>query len=132
MRNKVTFISALILSFTALLTLSSCDQDDPYYSPLVGGWISSYDNAGPINVYNYDYYNEYYFYDNGTGQYCYYDNYRNLVAISFVWTSYNDNYVNIRYETGDSFNFYYHFINGYLEFSNQSNFATYTGYSPRY
>lgn len=130
MRSKLTSLFSVILCVSALLSLSSCEEDDTYYSPLVGAWYANYDNYGPIYNNNIQYYNSYFFYGNGTGFYQYYDVRGQWTGMQFTWNSYNDDYVIITYQTGFTQTFYYQFNRKYLELSGDPNFISYTGYAP--
>lgn len=62
------FLSFLAFAFMAV-ALSSCNDDDYYYSPLIGDWVLVADDYGPVvedqSIFS--------FYGDGTGIYTEYD-----------------------------------------------------------
>lgn len=127
MKKSVYSLFAIIFGFSALFALTSCENDDPSTSPLIGTWSAFEDNAGPIYSTD-DIFNKFTFYSNGTGTYEYFNDRGEWRGESFKWTSMNNDWVELVYSDGERTNAYYRFSNGVLEFSQTQNFRIFTRY----
>lgn len=104
-------LTAIIL-VVASLSFSSCsDEDDPYYSPLVGAWqLSDYSGDG-------NYYLEgLVLYDDGSGYVTGYNDYGAYDSWDIWWSSLNGSILQVTFTDGygDSWTYYYNFNGGYL------------------
>lgn len=111
-------IYTLMMMFTLMVALSSCG-DDYYYSDLLGRWqkVSVIEND-----YEYDLargeYEEYVFFDNGTG--LYQNEYG--TRVDFWWDEYGHDRVHIRFSDGIVEDLYYRFEGSYLIMSDTPSF----------
>lgn len=129
MKKKLLTILATLFCFTSLISLSSCEEDDPYYTYLPGTWASVYDERGPIYYNDVIRYDKYIFYDDGYGKVEFYERGTNrFVYTEFRWRSYGGDWLEIDYQGGGSDKFYYRFNQMYLELSQDSYFSHYRGY----
>lgn len=108
LRISFPVIIMLALSFT----LSSCtDEDDPYYSPLVGDW-GLVDYVGPGNFFL----NGLSLYSDGSGYVTGYNDYGALDGWEVWWATYAGSTFQITFTDGygDIWSYYYDFNNGEL------------------
>lgn len=97
----------LLLTVVALAGFTSCDddEDNPYNSPLVGGWVLD----TPY------YPDQFIFYDNGTGEYSGYNELGYLDSWAITWQSWDRQQLSIYFpQSGDQWDYYYRFQGGYL------------------
>lgn len=82
---KVKNLVIIAIVAVTACAFASCDRnddpfyyyDDPYYTGLLGTWDYAYNQYGVIsNPYSVD---SFAFYNDGTGNYAYYDNYGNWI-----------------------------------------------------
>lgn len=97
-------ISLLLVMFVSLFTTTSCDDDHHYYNPIVGNWSLT----DPVDAY----YNEYYFYPDGTGIY-YIDDYYGESTYYFTWETYHS-YLYVYFNTGETWTYRWDFRYGCL------------------
>ncbi len=132
MRKVYNRIMMMMVALAATVALTSCEPDDGYYSYVAGTWTAEYagDSEGEYNLdeYNID---QYSFYDNGTGIYSYYNDYRQWVSVRFEWSDSGRNTLTLWYEDGINDRLYYDFDRvGYLVLSHSPSLMPYTGYRP--
>lgn len=121
-------IFALILTVVAGASLSSCDDDDMYYNPLVGYWQLVESGGQPVYDYQVDYYT---FYSNGSGMYSFYDNYGQFWQEPFYWMDNGYDQLSIQYDNPSfgTVTCYYRYDGRYMYFSTDPSFYYYTVYA---
>ena len=123
----------LLVFFIALISSLSACNDEPHYdyvdetyrTGLVGVWDYAYNERGPIT--NPHYIDSFSFSPDGSGYYAYEDDFGDWVNVPFSWCSYNYNFLEIYYYSGEVVSTYYYFDRGYLVFGDA---YTYSGYAP--
>lgn len=80
MSNRLQFI-ALMATVFMTLALTACDENDEYYSPLVGGWVLVADDYGPVYMYQ----NSFEFHADGTGTYTDFDEWGYEYTYNIFW-----------------------------------------------
>lgn len=73
---------AIMLVVAVGVSVSSCDDEEYYFSDLVGSWQLVESGGQPVYDYQVDYYT---FYSDGTGCYSYYDRRGHLWDEPFLW-----------------------------------------------
>lgn len=68
MSNRSSLLATLAIVFISL-AFTACDDDEYYYSPLVGDWILVADDYGVVDAYQ----STFQFYADGSGVYTDYD-----------------------------------------------------------
>lgn len=130
MKSKMNRIAksmgVLAVLAVVAMALSSCNSR--YFSPVEGYWCAFYNEHGELR-FETDY-DEYHFNGDGSGYYGYYDDYGNWRVMSFTWDDFG-RYVEFYFPDGGTSYLYYQFVDGYLEFSADSYFYSYTGYYRR-
>lgn len=102
----------LIAALALILTVSSCTQeDDPYYSPLVGGW-QLVDYSGPGTYYI----SALMLYSDGTGYVSGEDSYGYPQTWNVQWSSFSGSSLTIYFNDayGTQWSYYYNFSGGEL------------------
>lgn len=112
---------------TTLMTFTSCDEDNPFYSPLVGEWELLEDRYGVVSQNMVD---RFIFKDNGTGYYEGYNEYGQWDRWLISWSSYSDYRLTIRFEHGENWYFYWDFEGDYLYLYEDGNRMNYYVYRP--
>ena len=130
MTNKLKLkFFALMLTVLAGASLSSCDDLDFYGDELVGAWGLVESGGQPVYDYQTDYYT---FNRDGSGYYSYYDRYGQLWDEPFTWSVRMGSTLYLQYDNpqlGDV-TCYYSYEHGYMYFSTDPSFNSYTVYSP--
>lgn len=111
-RNKAfRALFCVLLTFLTISATSCSDEDDPYYSPLVGDW-ALVDYAGPGNFYI----DGLSLYSDGTGYVSGYNDYGVPDSWFVMWSSFNNSTLMITFTDGygDTWSYYYDFNNGEL------------------
>ncbi len=129
MTNKLAIrLFALLLTIVAGASLSSCDEDDPYFSDIVGSWHLVESDGQPVYDYQTDYYS---FYSNGSGTYAYYDTFGHFWQETFSWQSFNGEQLVLYYDNPNfgTVSCYYRYDGRYMYFSTDRSFYSYTVYS---
>lgn len=110
---------------------SCCEDDDRYYSPLVGSWELLEDSYGIVPQYEIDYFH---FYSDGRGVYEAYDNHGYLCNWDFWWDNYGryENTVEIRFHDGTTWTYYWELYRGYLYLYDYWDDRNYLIYRPLY
>lgn len=79
-KNRTSLIAALLIAVVAALSLTSCDDDDPYYGdPLVGQWTLTAPLFDEWDA------TQFVFYPDGTGTLSQYDQYYEWVTYPISW-----------------------------------------------
>ncbi|MDE6523987.1 MAG: hypothetical protein K2L66_00355, partial [Paramuribaculum sp.] len=72
----------LLAIAVAIVTFGSCsDENDYYWSPLIGDWVLVADEYGPVDTDQ----NIFSFYSDGSGQYVDYDNWGQSYTYDIYW-----------------------------------------------
>lgn len=125
---KRTVIFPILIAITTLLVFTSCDdEDNPFYSPLVGEWELLEDRYGivPQNMID-----RFIFNDNGAGYYEGYNEYGKWDRWLISWSSYSDYRLVVRFEHGDNWYFYWDYDGDYLYLYEDGNRMNYYVYRP--
>ncbi|MDE7125741.1 MAG: hypothetical protein K2O12_04600 [Muribaculaceae bacterium] len=112
----------LLTAISAAVTLGSCtNEDDPYYSPLVGGW-QLVDYAGPCSYYL----SGMMLYGDGSGYVSGEDDYGFPQTWSIQWSSYSGNSLTIYFNDayGTVWTYYYNFTGGELHMQPANDLST--------
>ena len=81
MKTLPNYLRLLAIAVT-VVTLGSCSDDDDYYwSPLIGDWVLVADEYGPVDTDQ----NIFSFYSDGSGQYVDYDNWGQSYTYDIYW-----------------------------------------------
>lgn len=100
-------ILPLLITAVTLAGFTSCDddEDDPYTSPLVGGW----ELDDPY------YPNRFIFYADGTGTYEGYNEWNQWDGWAITWQSWDRQQLSVWFpQSGDQWDYYYRFQGGCL------------------
>jgi len=110
---------------------SCCEDDDRYYSPLVGSWELLEDSYGIVPQYEINYFH---FYSDGRGVYEAYDNHGYWCNWKYWWTDYGryDNTVEIEFQDGTTWTYYWEINRGYLYLYDYWDDRIYYIYRPMY
>lgn len=123
----------LIMMLLMSISFTSCidDDDDRYYSPLVGSWELLEDSYGIVPQYEINYFH---FYSDGRGVYEAYDNHGYLCNWDFWWDNYGryENTVEIRFHDGTTWTYYWELYRGYLYLYDYWDDRNYLIYRPLY
>lgn len=123
----------LIMMLLMSVSFTSCidDDDDRYYSPLVGSWELLEDSYGIVPQYEINYFH---FYSDGRGVYEAYDNHGYLCNWDFWWDDYGryENTVEIRFHDGTTWTYYWELYRGYLYLYDYWDDRNYLIYRPLY
>lgn len=131
MKSKKLLLPFMLLLMMTL-SLSSCgDYDEPYYSPLIGSWELLEDQYGVVP---YKEVNRFHFYSDGRGAYEAYDDYGYWTNWRYWWDEYGkyDNLVEITFEDGTTWTYYWEIHRGYLYLYDYWNTDIYLIYRPLY
>ena len=124
MKKSVLYLFIIMV----MMSLSSCDKN--WFSRLTGAWEVRYTDLGNVHT-NHPDFQQFYFYSNGRGEQCFYDDYHRWVSVGFDWLDLDpDDAVRIIYDNGERTVFYFRFYHEYLEFSTDPYFSTYIGMIP--
>lgn len=96
--KQTKLLFPLMLAILLSLTFTSCEEDDPRYSPLRGTWELLEDSYGIVPAGERDYIT---FYDDGTGEYEGYDIYGRWNRWYITWSSYNDEVLYIYFDDSE-------------------------------
>ena len=124
---KMRFV-ALLLVVVSAVAMTSCEDDDYYYSDLIGSWQLVESGGRPVYDLETDYYT---FYSDGTGYYSYYDQMGRIWDEPFLWGERPGGRLLLSYDNpafGDE-SCYYRYDGRYMYFSTSPSFYTYTVYA---
>lgn len=119
---------AITLVVAVGVSVSSCDDEEYYFSDLVGSWQLVESGGQPVYDYQVDYYT---FYSDGTGCYSYYDRRGHLWDEPFLWDIRSGGRLYLSYENPEYGNTmcYYRYDGRYMYFSTSPTFYDYTVYA---
>ncbi len=129
--KKLLFPLIMMLFMSVSFTSCIDDDDEPYYSPLVGSWELLEDSYGIVPQYEINYFH---FYSDGRGVYEAYDNHGDWCNWKYWWTDYGryDNTVEIEFQDGTTWTYYWEINRGYLYLYDYWDDRIYYIYRPMY
>ncbi len=81
MSKRLPFIALMATVFMTLALTACDDNNDYYYSPLVGDWVLVADDYGPVDMYQ----SSFELYADGTGIYTDYDEWGHEYTYNIFW-----------------------------------------------
>ncbi len=130
MSNK-NILFPLVMLLMMIVSFTSCDKDEPYYSPLIGSWELLEDQYGVVPT---DYINYFHFYADGHGVYEGYDNHGFWSNWDIWWNDFDryEDVLEITFEDGTVWSYYWEIYRGYLYLYDQYDSRIYYIYRPMY
>ncbi|MBQ4344769.1 MAG: hypothetical protein IJC40_02545 [Muribaculaceae bacterium] len=98
MNRLKTALMPIIMIVVMAVSFTSCEEDDPRYSPLCGTWELLEDEYGVVPASQRDYFT---FYSDGTGEYEGYDVYGHWNRWFITWSSYGDERLYVYFDDRD-------------------------------
>lgn len=118
----------LMATLVAMMALGTTSCDDEYdYRDIAGCWELYADEVGPVNEYDVD---KYYFYEDGSGTYGYYDHGEWVGDVTFVWSFSGDHSICVDFGRGERYYYYVDMRGRSLYLSEYPDFYTYLQYLP--
>ncbi len=130
--KKFGYIIVAMFIVALSIGCTSCDEEEPYQGPaIIGSWVMIESNGTPIDEWNADYYD---FYDNGEGDYGYYDRFGRYYTEPFVWSISGTNHLFIRYNDPalGVTSCFFDYDGNYLYFSETPDFYYYNVFARSY
>lgn len=131
MKTKKLLFPFMMMLLMAVSFSSCYEDDDRYYSPLVGSWELLEDQYGLVPQV---YIDRLHFYSDGRGVYEAYDNYGYWNSWNIWWDDYGryGNTIEIRFYDGTTWTYFWEFYRGYLYLYDYWDDRNYLIYRPLY